>query len=104
MPMMFFLFMLVLLGVVVTPIVIFTVMRVVPRIIDRTVPPLVDRITVSAAVSPELDARLIRIEEAIDAMAVEIDRMRMKELEASEPPQRLSPPHALDHRSRSHGE
>lgn len=84
MPMMFFLFLLVLLGVVVTPIVIFTVMRVVPRVIDRTVPPIVDRINVSAAMSPEVDARLTRIEEAIDAMAVEIDRMRAKGLEASD--------------------
>ena len=84
MPMMFFLFLLVLLGVVVTPIVIFTVMRVVPRVIDRTVPPIVDRINVNAAMSPEVDARLTRIEEAIDAMAVEIDRMRAKELEASD--------------------
>lgn len=87
--MLFFLFALVLMGVVVTPIVIFTVMRVVPRIIDRTVPPIVDRFVAGTAVSPELDARLIRIEEAIDAMAVEIERMRTKELEPSESLQRL---------------
>lgn len=84
MPMVFFLFMLVLMGVVVTPIVIFTVMRVVPRIIDRTVPPIVDRFVAGTAVSPELDARLVRIEEAIDAMAVEIERMRTQELEPSD--------------------
>ncbi len=87
--MLFFLFALVLMGVVITPIVIFTVMRVVPRVIDRTVPPIVDRITVSASVSPELDARLTRIEEAIDAMAVEIERLRARELDPPDVLRRL---------------
>jgi hypothetical protein len=86
---MFFFFIALLFGLVITPVVIFTIMRVVPRVVDRTVPPIVDRIA-SAALSPELDARLNRIEEAIDAMATEIERMRTGEVEAPEAQQRLS--------------
>jgi hypothetical protein len=86
---MFFLFMAVMFGLLVMPVVIFTIMRVVPRVVDRTVPPIVDRIA-SAALSPELDARLNRIEEAIDAMATEIERMKMGELENQERHGRLS--------------
>lgn len=85
---MFFLFIALLFGLVITPVVIFTVMRVVPRVVDRTVPPIVDRIA-SAALSPELDARLTRIEEAIDAMAAEIERIRTSEIENSDLPGRL---------------
>jgi hypothetical protein len=76
-------------GLLVMPVVIFTIMRVVPRVVDRTVPPIVDRIA-SAALSPELDARLNRIEEAIDAMATEIERMKMGELENQERHGRLN--------------
>ena len=86
---MFFFFIALLFGLVITPVVIFTVMRVVPRVVDRTVPPIVDRIA-SAALSPELDARLNRIEEAIDAMATEIERMKTGEIEAAEPRGRLT--------------
>jgi len=86
---MFFFFIALLFGLVITPVVIFTIMRVVPRVVDRTVPPIVDRIA-SAALSPELDARLNRIEEAIDAMATEIERMRTGEVEAPEAQARLS--------------
>ena len=86
---MFFFFIALLFGLVITPVVIFTVMRVVPRVVDRTVPPIVDRIA-SAALSPELDARLNRIEEAIDAMATEIERMKMGELENQARQGRLS--------------
>ena len=85
---MFFFFIALLFGLVITPVVIFTVMRVVPRVVDRTVPPIVDRIA-SAALSPELDARLNRIEEAIDAMATEIERMKTGELENQEQRGRL---------------
>lgn len=70
----FFMFMIVLLLVVIVPVVIFTVARVVPRVVDRTVPPAI------TPPSPELDARLSRIEDAIDAMAVEIERLRTGEL------------------------
>ena len=80
----FFLFMFVLMAVVVAPVVIFTVSRIVPRIVDRTVPPLVDRF--ASTTTPELDARLTRIEEAIDAMAVEIERIRAGDLDPN--PQR----------------
>lgn len=86
---MFFFFIALLFGLVITPVVIFTIMRVVPRVVDRTVPRIVDRIA-SAALSPELDARLNRIEEAIDAMATEIERMRTGEVEAPEAQPRLS--------------
>ena len=86
---MFFFFIALLFGLVITPVVIFTVMRVVPRVVDRTVPPIVDRIA-SAALSPELDARLNRIEEAIDAMATEIERMRAAQLEGPEGQARIS--------------
>jgi hypothetical protein len=79
----FFLAMIVLLLVVVVPVVIFTVARVVPRVVDRSVP------IISAAPSPELDARLSRIEDAIDAMAVEIERLRTGELPAESAPRRL---------------
>ncbi|MGH7710082.1 MAG: hypothetical protein ACREOG_02300 [Gemmatimonadaceae bacterium] len=91
--------MIVLLGVVVTPIVIFTVARVVPRVVDRTVPPIMDRFV--SGTTPEVEARLTRIEEAIDAMAVEIERLRTGELDsyqarprlgASAPSDRESPP------------
>ena len=85
---MFFFFIALLFGLVITPVVIFTVMRVVPRVVDRTVPPIVDRIA-TAALSPELDARLNRIEEAIDAMATEIERMKTGELENPERSGRL---------------
>ncbi|HEV8361886.1 MAG TPA: hypothetical protein VGQ52_00085 [Gemmatimonadaceae bacterium] len=88
---MFFFFIALLFGLVITPVVIFTIMRVVPRVVDRTVPPIVDRIA-SAALSPELDARLNRIEEAIDAMATEIDRMKTAQLDAYQEPQRLGAP------------
>ena len=86
---MFFLFIALLFGLVITPVVVFTIMRVVPRVVDRTVPPIVDRIA-SAALSPELDARLNRIEEAIDAMATEIERMRAAQFESREGEGRLS--------------
>lgn len=92
---MFFLFVAVLFGLVITPVVIFTVMRVVPRVVDRTVPPIVDKIA-SAALSPELDARLNRIEEAIDAMATEIERLRSGELPPYEPPAKISAPPLTD--------
>ena len=85
---MFFFFIALLFGLVITPVVIFTIMRVVPRVVDRTVPPIIDRIA-SSALSPELDARLNRIEEAIDAMATEIERMKTGEIEASESRGRL---------------
>ncbi len=89
--MVYMLFLTVLIAVVVAPVVIFTVMRVVPRVVDRTVPPIVDRF--ASGMSPELDARLTRIEEAIDAMATEIERMRSHELEtADSPPKLQSPP------------
>ena len=88
---MFFFFIALLFGLVITPVVIFTIMRVVPRVVDRTVPPIVDRIA-SAALSPELDARLNRIEEAIDAMATEIERLRGGELPSYEPPPKLGAP------------
>ena len=89
MVMMFFFFA-VLLAVVVLPVTIFTVMRVVPRVVDRTVPPIVDRFSAGVPLTQELDARLTRIEEAIDAMATEIDRMRTRDLE-SQPVQRQLP-------------
>ncbi len=85
---MFFFFIALMFGLVITPVVIFTIMRVVPRIVDRTVPPIVDRIA-SAALSPELDARLNRIEEAIDAMATEIERMKTAELDSYQSPPKL---------------
>jgi hypothetical protein len=78
-----FMFMIVLLLVVVVPVVIFTVARVVPRVVDRTVPPAF------TSASPELEARLSRIEDAIDAMSVEIERLRTGELPAESAPRRL---------------
>ena len=85
--MIYLLFMTLLIAVVVAPVVIFTVTRVVPRIVDRTVPPVVDRFV---GTTPELEARLTRIEEAIDAMATEIERIRTGNLEPYEPQRRLS--------------
>lgn len=90
---MFFFFIALMFGLVITPVVIFTIMRIVPRVVDRTVPPIVDRIA-SATLSPELDARLSRIEEAIDAMATEIERLR--EIQPYEAPQRLRAPIATE--------
>lgn len=72
-----FLLMLILAVFVIAPVVIYTVSRVVPRVVDRTLPPIIDRI------SPELEGRLSRIEEAIDAMAGEIERMRERDLNSS---------------------
>jgi hypothetical protein len=92
---MFFFFIALLFAVVITPVVVFTIIRVVPRVVDRTVPPIVDRIT-TASLSPELDARLNRIEEAIDAMATEIERMKTGELETYKEPQRLGAPPIRD--------
>ncbi len=92
---MFFFFIALLFGLIITPVVIFTIMRVVPRVVDRTVPPIVDRIA-SAALSPELDARLNRIEEAIDAMATEIERMKTAELEAQDARPRLNTPSSAE--------
>lgn len=69
-----FLLMLIFAVFVIAPVVIYTVSRVVPRVVDRSLAPIVDRI------SPELEGRLSRIEEAIDAMAGEIERMREREL------------------------
>jgi len=86
--MIYLLFMTLLIAVVVAPVVIFTVTRVVPRIIDRTVPPIADRF--ASGTSPEVEARLTRIEEAIDAMATEIERIRTGDLEPYEPQRRLS--------------
>jgi len=88
----YLLFMALLLAVVVAPIVIFTVTRVVPRVVDRTVPPIVDRF--SSGVSPELEARLSRIEEAIDAMATEIENLRRRDLDAAAETPRLRAPQA----------
>ncbi len=83
--MIYLLFMTLLIAVVVAPIVIFTVSRVVPRVIERTVAPV-------TRTSPEIEARLARIEEAIDAMAIEIERIRTGDLENYEAPRRLSAP------------
>ena len=88
--MIYLLFMTLLIAVVVAPVVIFTVTRVVPRIIDRTVPPIADRF--ASGTSPEVEARLTRIEEAIDAMATEIERLRAGEVPTYDAPQRLSAP------------
>ena len=87
--MIYLLFMTLLIAVVVAPVVIFTVTRVVPRIVDRTVPPVVDRFV---GTTPELEARLTRIEEAIDAMATEIERLRAGEVPTYDAPQRISAP------------
>ncbi|MGQ0641834.1 MAG: hypothetical protein ACT4P6_13880 [Gemmatimonadaceae bacterium] len=86
--MVYLLFLTLLIVVVIAPIVIFTVVRVVPRVVDRTVPPIVDRFAMGT--SPEVEARLTRIEEAIDAMATEIERIRTGDLESYEAPRRLS--------------
>jgi hypothetical protein len=87
--MIYLLFMTLLIAVVVAPVVIFTVTRVVPRIVDRTVPPVVDRFV---GTTPELEARLTRIEEAIDAMATEIERLRTGELSSYDAPAKLGAP------------
>jgi hypothetical protein len=85
----FFFLMVVFMALVIAPVVIFTVTRIVPRVVDRTVPPIVDRF--AAGTSPEIEARLTRIEEAIDAMAIEIERLRTGELPAAKAaPARLS--------------
>jgi hypothetical protein len=81
--MIYLLFMTVLIAVVVAPVVIYTVSRIVPRVIERSVPPV-------TRTSPEVEARLTRIEEAIDAMAIEIERIRTGDLENYEAPRRLS--------------
>lgn len=78
----FFLFLLVLITVLVLPVVLITVIKVVPRMIERSIPAQ-DRTT------PELESRLVRIEEAIDAMAVEIERLRTGEVEAMSAARRL---------------
>lgn len=78
----FFLFLLVLITVLVLPVVLITVVKVVPRVIDRSLQPQ-DRAT------PELESRLARIEEAIDAMAVEIERLRTGEVDAVSAARRL---------------
>jgi hypothetical protein len=85
-------FMILLMLVIIVPVVIITVARVVPRVVDRTVPPVVDRF--AGGTTPEIEARLTRIEDAIDAMAVEIERLRTGELPAAAAPRRLpgSPP------------
>ena len=87
--MIYLLFMTLLIAVVVAPIVIFTVSRIVPRVIERAVP------TVTRT-SPEIEARLTRIEEAIDAMAAEIEKLRTNELPTYEVPQKLGAPRASD--------
>lgn len=78
----YILVMLLMLAVIIVPVVIVTVARVVPRVVDRTVPPV-------APPSRELDARLTRIEDAIDAMAQEIERLRTGELDEVQPAPRL---------------
>jgi hypothetical protein len=77
----FFFFLLVLITVLVLPAVVFTVVKVVPRMIDRSLQQ--DRAT------PELESRLARIEDAIDAMAVEIERLRAGEEDAMSTARRL---------------
>ena len=85
--MIYMLFMTLLIAVIVAPVVIFTVSRVVPRIVDRTVPPIVDRF--ASGTSPELEARLSRIEDAIDAMATEIELIRTHQLDGYQEQPRL---------------
>jgi hypothetical protein len=78
----FFFFMLVMMMVLIVPVVIITVARVVPRVVDRVVPPV-------KGPSPELEARLTRIEDAIDAMAEEIERIRTGDLDEVQSSPRL---------------
>jgi hypothetical protein len=85
--MLYFMFMSLLIVAIVAPIVVITVTRVVPRVVDKTVPPIVDRFV--SGVPPELEARLTRIEEAIEAIAVEVERLRTGDLQSYEPPPKL---------------
>lgn len=75
----FFFFLLVLITVLVLPVVVIAVVKAVPRLIERSQ----DR------APPELESRLVRIEEAIDAMAVEIERLRTAEVDAMSAARRI---------------
>ncbi|MGQ0537889.1 MAG: hypothetical protein ACT4R6_02995 [Gemmatimonadaceae bacterium] len=68
-----------LIAALVIPVTIWAVLRVVPRIVDQTVPPIMNRFAERRDVAAgDVEERLSRIEEAIDAMAVQIERLNQR--------------------------